>query len=430
MNKKVCMFVWNHFENDARVLRECTALTENNYDVTLIAIHNPSNPESKREEVLKGFKIKRIKRYPSYLIYSKKILSVLKRHKLLALILIIIYGIGFYYLPIIGISILMYIISIYFKYSRQALIGLHIVINMIIKGINCDADIYHSNDLNVLPQGYICAKLLRRRKLVYDSHEVQSSRTGYGKGQALVEKMLINKSDVMIMTTNTRANYVRDLYKIKKPEVIHNYPFYTGNDSIENKYDMYNILNIPKDEPILLYQGGIQQGRGLEKIVEAIPQFNRGVTVFIGSGKLKPTIINMVKEIGIEEKVRFLDKVPVQELKYYTANAYLGFQVLNNVCFNHYSALSNKLFEYIMGQVPVVACDFPEIKRVVEGEEIGICVDSHKPEEIARATNKLLEDKELHKRCKENCIVAREKFNWNNEKNNFVRIYDKLLNNN
>ena len=32
MSKKIGMFVWNHFTNDARVLRECTALSEKGYN--------------------------------------------------------------------------------------------------------------------------------------------------------------------------------------------------------------------------------------------------------------------------------------------------------------------------------------------------------------------------------------------------------------
>lgn len=41
MRTKVCMFVWNHFTNDARVMRECMALSENIYDVDLICIDDP-----------------------------------------------------------------------------------------------------------------------------------------------------------------------------------------------------------------------------------------------------------------------------------------------------------------------------------------------------------------------------------------------------
>lgn len=427
MNKKVCMFVWNHFTNDARVLRECTALAEAGYDVDLIAIHNPNDKESKRFEEKNGFNIIRVNRYPRYLMFSKRIIGILLRRKLLLLIsILIIIGI-LYKLPVLGAVILLYNGIIYWGKSRGALIKAGIIFNMIKYGLKKNYDIYHSNDLNTLPQGYVCSRIFRRKKLIYDSHEVQSSRTGYGKGMKYIEKFFVNKVDVMVMTTNTRADYVRDLYKIEKPRVIHNYPFNTGDESIKNKYDLHSILNIPKDKPILLYQGGIQQGRGLEKLIEAIPDVKDGIIVFIGDGRIKPMLQEMVRERNLEDRVRFMDKVPVDELKYYTATAYLGFQVLNNVCFNHYSALSNKLFEYIMSDVPVVSCNFPEIKRIVEGEKVGLCIDSHNPKEIAKATNYLLENKEFYNNAKKNCKIAKEKYNWSNEKEKFISIYYEIL---
>ncbi|MGL4773448.1 MAG: glycosyltransferase, partial [Clostridium sp.] len=331
MRKKVCMFVWNHFTNDARVLRECTALAEKNYEVNLIAIHDTNQKELKRFENRDGFNITRVKRYPTYLIWFRKVVSSIKKYPLLLMPLI-------FWAAVLGnLSLLALIICGFsafilgFGKTRAILIKFHIFINMVWYGLKYNADIYHANDLNTLPQGIVCSKILKRRKLVYDSHEVQSSRTGYGKPAFYIEKLLIKFIDVMIMTNHTRADYVQGLYNIEKPKVVHNYPFYSGDDSIKHKYDLYEIADIPKDKPILLYQGGMQQGRGLENIVEAIKYFNDGIVVFIGDGKLKSTIINMVKEQNLEEKVRFLDKVPVDELKYYTANAYLGFQVLNNV---------------------------------------------------------------------------------------------------
>lgn len=427
MSKKIGMFVWNHFTNDARVLRECTALAEKGYDVKLIAIHDTKQKDLKKVESRDGFNIVRVSRYPRYLLLINKIISKIKKEKIFIIPLLILIGIIFYVIPAIAIILILIMAMLSIKKVRGFLTKSHIFLGMVIEGLKFNADVYHSNDLNTLPQGIICSKILRRRYLVYDSHEVQSSRTGYGKQAYYIEKILIKFIDKMIMTNRTRAEYVKKLYNIELPEMIHNYPFYTKDDSIENKYDIHTILDIPRDKPILLYQGGIQVGRGLDKIVEAIDKFNDGITVFIGDGKLKPEIIKMVEDRNLQEKVRFLDKVPVDELKYYTANAYLGFQVLNNVCFNHYSACSNKLFEYMMSRVPVVACNFPEIKRVVQDEEIGIVVDPHDPNEIAKAVNIMLENKELHEKFRENCVKAREKYNWDKEKGNFVRIYDGLL---
>jgi len=60
--KKVTMFVWNHFTNDARVNRECTALSEK-YDVNLIAIDDPKDENLKPyERINDRFHVTRVRR--------------------------------------------------------------------------------------------------------------------------------------------------------------------------------------------------------------------------------------------------------------------------------------------------------------------------------------------------------------------------------
>ncbi|MGM9987718.1 MAG: glycosyltransferase, partial [Bacillaceae bacterium] len=127
------------------------------------------------------------------------------------------------------------------------------------------------------------------------------------------------------------------------------------------------------------------------------------------------------------DRVKFLPKVPVRDLHKYTKNAYLGFQVLNNVCFNHYSASSNKLFEYMMSGIPVVACSFPEIQRVVEEEQVGVCVDSHDAMSIAAGVNRLLDDVALRNEMATNAYKARHTYNWSNEKEFLLDIYKEVV---
>lgn len=427
MKKRICQFVWNEFTNDARVLRECTALVEGGYDVTLIAIDNPNNDDIKKYEIKDGFEIYRVKRYPSHYLFTRKIFRRLNRRKILLIPLLLIYIYLIYISPLLGILAILYLVFILNNFTRKMMLKAHIALHMLYRGLKINADLYHSNDLNTLPQGYICSKI-KRKPLVYDSHEVQTSRTGYNpKITKFFEGFFVKRVDKMIMTTDTRAEFTKDLYNINKTEVIHNYPFFTGEQSIHCRKDIHKICNINKNEPILLYQGGIQAGRGLDKIVKSIPMIKKGTVVFIGDGRIKPQIKELVKEMKLEDRVRFIDKVPVDELKYYTASAYLGFQVLNNVCFNHYSALSNKLFEYIMSEVPVVGCDFPEIKKVITESQVGITVDSSNPEDIARGVNLLLENTELYNTLKSNCKTAKYKYNWNNEKQKFIEIYDEIL---
>ncbi|WP_409405307.1 glycosyltransferase [Priestia megaterium] len=427
MRKNVCMFVWNHFTNDARVLRECTALSKNGYSVDLICIHDPKNSDLKQyEEVNEHFHVHRVKRYPSSLLFMKKAYRALLRYKVLALIAFLLWLGAVYVAPYVVLPVTI-VAALLLKTKLQVVwVRGSIILRMILKGRKKKYDIYHSNDLNTLPQGFICSKLRFKRKcLVYDSHEVQTSRTGYDSGvYAKMEAFFINKIDSMIVENHTRAKYNEDLYGFY-PNVVYNYPFQPKKRHQET-IDLHERLGLPENEKILLYQGGIQTGRGLEKLVQAAPLFKEGTLVFIGDGRIKPELERMVAEMKLEDKVKFIPKVPLQDLPKYTKNAYLGFQVLNNVCFNHYSASSNKLFEYIMSDVPVVACDFPEIKKVVEGEHIGLCVDSHDYEEIASAVNQLLRDPVLRATMSNNCKTAKFKYNWENEQLQFLKVYQAI----
>jgi len=433
MSKKVCAFVFNHFTNDARVLRENSALVEAGYEVDLIALHDFENPDlPKREMREEGFQVIRVNsKLPGLLHFPFTLCDNIMKYvklnfltKLLALLLVI--ACVFYISPwMILIAALIFILGN--RYVRIASNRGYSILEMMYYGLRKNYDVYHSNDLNTLPQGVVCAKLFKRSKLIYDSHEVQSSRSGYenpifGK----IEKFLIKYIDIMIHENNTRAKYTQELYDIPYPEVIHNYPFVSRPEE-SKAINLHKELGIDENEPILLYQGGIQKGRGLELIVKATPLFKRGKLVFIGDGKIKPDLLKLVDELKLEDRVKFISKVPVDELLNYTRNAYLGFQVLNNINFNHYSASSNKLFEYMMSGVPVVACSFPEIQKVVEGEYTGVCVDSHEVTSIADGVNYLLDHPEIREEMSRNCLKARDKYNWNEEKKIFIKIYEKVL---
>ncbi|MFD0618099.1 glycosyltransferase [Paenibacillus sp. GCM10027629] len=430
MEKKVCMFVWNHFTNDARVFRECTALIEAGFEVDLIAVHDwKDNDLQKREQRNEGFNIIRVNNRLRLLSLiagpAERLRRLLSRNIITKLITLGIVLLGLWSVPLITLSLLLLMILIAPHKMRTVYLRTYIAFQMIRVGVSGKYDIYHSNDLNTLPQGFICARVLRKRKLIYDSHEVQTSRTGYNsKIYGIAEKFFIKHIDIMIMENHTRAKYIEDLYGFY-PKVVHNYPIPMQPET-SKKIDLYSILDIPRDEPILLYQGGIQIGRGLDKLIQATPMFERGVVVLIGDGRIKPELEKMVRDMGLENRVKFLPKVPLEDLLDYTRNAYLGFQILNNVCFNHYSASSNKLFEYIMSAVPVVACSFPEIQRVVDKENIGVCVNSHDPKSIACGVNHLLNNDDLIEIIKENCMRARDRYNWTNESNVFIKIYNGL----
>lgn len=427
--KKVGMFVWNHFTNDARVNRECTTLAEAGYDVDLIAINDPKNPAIKAfENISDKFRVHRVKRYPmllqAYSDFGKPFVFVVGG-------IATTIGIGFYFINFMILSsylmmLLASAIVMKQRKGRKMLINSAIIARMIVKGYMTKADIYHSNDLNTLPQGIICAKFrLKPRPLVYDSHEVQSDRTGYDKRKIkIIERFLLRFVDEMMVENHTRAKHNEKLYGFY-PQPLYNYSELYDIDE-RPKVNLHHKLGLHDNEKILLYQGGLQQGRGLEKIIEAMPLIKEGVLVFIGAGKLTSQLKAQALQSSEKDRIYFLEKVPFQDLPSITREAYLGFQVLQNVCFNHYSASSNKLFEYMMAHVPVVSCDFPEIAKVVNEQEVGIAIDAHDHRNIAYAVNELLTKHELYEHVKANAEKAKHIYNWQNEKGKLLALYERI----
>ncbi|WP_436869242.1 glycosyltransferase [Mammaliicoccus sciuri] len=428
--KKVTMFVWNHFTNDARVNRECTTLADNGYDVNLIAINDPKNTAiSAYEEISNTFKVHRVKRYPwllqAYQDHGKNFLLVVAGVQIV--IIPSLFYISFTLMAAYLLSLVVAAGMIKFKKIRKWFINGAIITRMIVKGYIQNADIYHANDLNTLPQAIVCSKLrLKPKPLIYDSHEVQSDRTGYNpKTIKRIESFMLKFVDQMIVENHTRAKYNEDIYGFY-PKTLYNY---SEKYNIEEKpqINLHKKISINEDVKILLYQGGLQQGRGLELLIEAMDEIEEGHLLFIGGGKLTQTLKEQAEASKQADRIHFLDKVPFQELPSYTREAYLGFQVLQNICFNHYSASSNKLFEYMMAHVPVISCDFPEIKKVVEETNTGLVVDSHKASEIANAVNQLVKDTSLRNQLSENTKQAKEIYNWNNEKSKLLEVYNQFV---
>ena len=406
--KRVGMFVWNTFTNDARVLRECTALADAAYQVDLYCLNDGTLP--KIEQHPAGFRILRIDRTPPL----AGVLSRFRKRSPITLVAAI--GVLVLIPWLIPVLLVLYLLQ-KSRFLRYAIYNSFGIVRMTRAARQRQYDIMHANDLNTLPQA-ILAK--RQAKVVYDSHEVQTDRTGYGKGQGILERILLRFVDRTMVENDTRADYHQQLYG-SRPTVLHNYPFY--QETIPAARSLHTELGLDHAEPILLYQGGIQEGRGLERLIEAMPSVTNGTLLFVGDGKIKTHLQRLAAESSARERIYFIDKVPLNQLPSYTAAATIGFQVLQNVCFNHYSASSNKLFEYMAALVPVVAADLPEIRRVVETEQVGLIVDVESPESIAQAVNRLIADDLLRNQMKSRAKEARRRYNWDEEKQHLLAVY-------
>lgn len=401
--KRVSMIVWNDFRNDARVLKEAETLQSAGYEVTVFALHTPGVTQQK-ETLASGVKVVRVLRSPLWFFrrhwhHTARPVAAKEsgrferpgRVKLLGLLV----SRGFTHLALAARMIL----------SRPAVI--------------------HAHDVNTLATAWV-ARVVTHAKLVYDAHEISTSREGYSSFRrmtAFIEGWLMPKAQGTITTTDARAKFFARAYGVARPTVLQNRPRYT---EVERTETLRETLGITDSAPIVLYQGGVQQGRGLALLVRAAQKVEGAYFVFVGGGRLVGELEQLTQELGIEKRVRFIPTVSLDALPAYTASADIGVQPIENTCLNHFTTDSNKLFEYVMAGLPVVATQLPEIRQVVNGFELGLLVPSGDLDALAEAIQRLVSDGALRARYATNARAASERLSWEEQEQKLVELYQRL----
>jgi glycosyltransferase involved in cell wall biosynthesis len=294
-------------------------------------------------------------------------------------------------------------------------------------GLETGADVWHSHDLNTLYVGSQCKAKRPGTRLVYDSHELATQRSRMGRVRrwwaGWNERRGLRHADEVIMTTRSRARYQVERYGIGFPNLIRNVPEII---EIESGWDLHERLGIPADRRILLYQGSIQEYRGIEEAIEAVTMLELCVLVVIGYGYHRPALEEMVRRRGLGELVRFFGPIPNDELLYYTASADVGLCVIRGESLSYRWSLPNKLFEYMMAGIPVVASDYEEMGRVVTEEGVGTVCDPGDPESIAAAVRAIVDDPEAEARFRAATRTAITRYNWGVEEQVLLGIYERL----
>jgi len=292
---------------------------------------------------------------------------------------------------------------------------------------------YHSHDVHVGPPSWLASRL-RGATLVFDAHEIHWHGYEGGSRRARLlasasqqlERFMVRHSDVVITTNESRADVLRREYKIDAVTVLGNVP--ARVDSVVALDPGY-----PKGKPILLYQGWLSPyARSFREIIQALRLLDDVHFVFIGFGHEanKEKVLAWAAEEGVADRVHLLPPRPFEELVRTAAAATVGIVPIKAVDVNTYLGDTNKLHEYLMAGLPVVASDLPEIKRVArEGDPpVGELFDADSAESIAAAISRVLDDPKMYEaRRREARRLALERFNWQIEERRLLALYEDAV---
>jgi len=281
----------------------------------------------------------------------------------------------------------------------------------------CPLDAICSIDLDTaLPGLAVCR--MRSKVHIFDSHELFTEvpevkdRKRVKQFWEWVQKRVFSRSNCVYTVGKELANYFEERYQ-RKVMVVRNMP------------EFRNSEYAPSADRFILYQGALNEGRGLENLIVAMQEINCRL-VIAGEGDLSISLRNLTSDLNLNQKVNFLGFVKPTELENLTRTAWLGVNVSENAGKSYYLSLNNKFFDYVHAGLPSLLNPFPEYILLNKQFSVGV-ITNPVVSDIVKNARLLLEDDNLHKELSENCLKAAKEWNWQKESEVLKDIYNTLL---
>jgi glycosyltransferase involved in cell wall biosynthesis len=159
----------------------------------------------------------------------------------------------------------------------------------------------------------------------------------------------------------------------------------------------------------LVFQGGLRVATGLPELFTALttrPEFTLDI---YGGGTEEASLRAAATAAGLGDRVRFHGSVPFEVLPGKMAAAHIGIHLMQPVCGSFALTWANKIFDYAQVGLPVLLSDNPAHRALLAEHRVGVTCDSFSPEDVGRALDRLLRDREAHAKA---CREAREQWHW------------------
>jgi glycosyltransferase involved in cell wall biosynthesis len=144
------------------------------------------------------------------------------------------------------------------------------------------------------------------------------------RGRKYVEKKVMNNCDWVVVLSEFTMNRLYRFYRISEEKKIEIIPggvdlerFYPAHDKVKIRKG----LNLPGEKTILLTVRNLVPRMGLENLIIAIKEVVKVASdiylVLGGEGPLKKDLIDLTRQLGVEDFIRFEGFIPEEELPAY-----------------------------------------------------------------------------------------------------------------
>lgn len=289
------------------------------------------------------------------------------------------------------------------------------------------ADVVYANDLDSLFPAWLAARL-HGALLVYDSHEWFTEvpeLTNHPIKKWIWKKLeafLVPKTAGRLTVNASIAQKLQDAY---------GFPFMVLRNVPNSISISPNPALLPQDAQakfcLILQGNGINIGRGAEEAIRALHFLPEQVhLILVGAGDVFPLLPGLIEAEGLQSRVSLLHRMPYEKMMQLAASCHLGLSLDKNQSGNYLFSLPNKVFDYWMAGIPVLASNLPELQALIHATGAGVLCEEVQPKLIAQAILPVLESTNLHADL---CLKAKKAATlhcWEHEQQTLQQLFQTV----
>jgi len=179
---------------------------------------------------------------------------------------------------------------------------------------------------------------------------------------------------------------------------------------------------------VAIFTGAHGIANGLNSVIEVAGKVEKSGMdqikfVFIGDGMQKPSLIEKVKELELNNCI-FLEPVSKEYLRRYLNASDIGLMILANIPAFYYGTSPNKFFDYLAAGLPILV-NYPGwMSEIIKKNQCGVSVEPENPEKFASVLIELSTNNDL---LKEMGSKARKVAEKEFSRSNICSKFEKFL---
>jgi len=229
-----------------------------------------------------------------------------------------------------------------------------------------------------------------------------------------MEKMVLPSMDgVLVVSRHSAERVAESGCDTDRIWVVRNTPRLNENTGFSRYPDAERLRR--SSDFIVLYVGGLEETRGLEIMITAIPfilkEIPNTLFVIVGKGTSESRLKTLARHLRIDRHVKFKGWVD-PEIVPSIIRASDVCVIPHFVTEHTTTTIPNKLFDYMAQKKPVIATNSKALKQIVESCHCGMVYDHRNHFQLANLIIKLKDRSLCHRLGQSGYDAVKTKFNW------------------